>query len=120
MAPTEQKIWIVNENPSAEVQPNTFRLETRPIPALKDGEVLVQTEYISNDPAQRGWIQKDSDPDRAYVKPVRAGEAMRASGVGKILSSKSTKWKEGQRVYGYLGWADYVVLPEQAIVMEAM
>ncbi|BEI81021.1 hypothetical protein CcaverHIS002_0201810 [Cutaneotrichosporon cavernicola] len=120
MAPTEQKIWIVNENPIAEVQPDTFRLETRPLPALKDGEVLVQVEFISNDPAQRGWIQKGSDPERAYVKPVRAGEPMRAGGVGKVVDSKSSKWKTGQRVYGYLGWADYVVLPEASIMMEAI
>lgn len=60
--PKEQNVWIVNENPAAEVQPDTFKLVTKPIPELKDGEVLVKVEFISNDPAQRGWIQKGADP----------------------------------------------------------
>lgn len=58
--------------------------------------------------------------DRAYVKPILQGEDMRASGVGKILASKSSKWKEGQQVYGYFGWADYAVVPEAAVVMQTM
>lgn len=45
---------------------------------------------------------------------------MRASGIGKIVASKSSKWAEGKRVYGYFGWADYTVADESRVVMEAM
>lgn len=177
--PKEQNVWILNEKPAGEVQDNTFKLLTQPIPELKDGQVIVKIEYISNDPAQRGWISKGADPvsydeagqrsersrggggavrpvidipledvwtsrtqrhvtthselamkekaecadttqDRAYVPPVNAGEPMRAGGVGTIVASKSSKWAVGKRVYGYLGWADYAVVPEASVVMEAM
>lgn len=45
---------------------------------------------------------------------------MRASTVGKVLASKSQKWKEGQRVFGYFGWADYKVVNEAAVVSPAI
>ncbi len=38
---------------------NTFKLVEQNLDELKDGEVLVKTTYLSNDPAQRGWIEKD-------------------------------------------------------------
>lgn len=51
---------------------------------------------------------------------MQAGEPMRAGGVGTIVASKSQKWAVGKRVYGYFGWADYAVVPEASVVMEAM
>lgn len=68
--PAEQKVWLVNENPVAEVKPDTFKLVTRPI-APKDGEVVIKVEFISNDPAQRGWIQKGADPVSPPVYGMR-------------------------------------------------
>lgn len=61
-APTEQKVWILANPPAGKFEKDTFKLETRPLAELKDGEVLVKVEYLSNDPAQRGWMQKDVDP----------------------------------------------------------
>lgn len=118
--PKQQNVWLLNEPPAAEIQADTFKLVTQDLPELKDGDVLVKLEYISNDPAQRGWIQKEQDPERAYLPPVKAGEPMRASGQGTVIASKSSKWAEGKKVYGNFGWADYVVVNEKAITMEAM
>lgn len=73
--PTKQHIWIVSNPPSAEIQSDTFTLETRDLPELKDGELLVQIEYISNDPAQRGWIQKDADAVGSVYHPANPSTA---------------------------------------------
>ncbi|GAA5864301.1 hypothetical protein JCM8547_005779 [Rhodosporidiobolus lusitaniae] len=58
---------------------------------VKAGEAIVRTEWVSIDPAMRGWL----NPTRSYVPPVGIGEVMRAGGVGRIAylppsSSSST------------------------------
>ena len=55
--PTKSKQWILANKPTAfpvlKGNESTFALETKNIQALQDGEVLLQTLYLSNDPAQR-------------------------------------------------------------------
>lgn len=62
--PSETKVYILNEPPSGAIKPDTFKIETQPLPKdseLKDGELLLKTIALSNDPAQRTWMQKDVD-----------------------------------------------------------
>ena len=112
--PTHTKQWIITNKPTDLPQlsgPNpTFTLETNPLPALQNDQVLVKTYYISNDPAQRGWITKGVDPARLYVPPVPQGAVMRARSVAEVLDSKSSKYKKGDRVLASTGWAEYAVL----------
>ncbi|TXT12923.1 hypothetical protein VHUM_01324 [Vanrija humicola] len=118
--PTQQRAWILANPPAGEIQKDTFELVTRDLPELKDGEILVQVESLSNDPAQRGWIQKDQDPERAYSPPVQKGDIVRATAIGKVLKSRSDKWQEGQRVVGSWGWTDYAVAPASAVQFAAI
>ncbi len=54
--PKETPVWILNEPPTGEIQPDTFKQTTQPIPEVKDGQVLVKLDYLSNEPAQRTWM----------------------------------------------------------------
>lgn len=56
--PTQQKVWILAHKVTMDVPPDTFDLETRPLPELHEGQVLVRIDYISNDPSQRTRIQE--------------------------------------------------------------
>lgn len=118
--PTDQNAWILANPPSGEIQPDTFALEKRPLPELKDGELLVKMEYFSNDPAQRGWMQKGADPERAYLPPIEQGEVVRASGIAVVLESKSAKYAKGNRVMGRFGWFDVGVIPESHVLSPAV
>lgn len=118
--PKQTKAWIVANPPQAEIKPDTFELVTRDIPELKDGEVLIKVQHLSNDPAQRGWIQKDADEHRLYVPPIRAGEVMRSGGLGKVVASKSSKFSEGDEVQAQVGWSEYSVQNESAIAGKAV
>jgi len=55
--PTKTKQWILINKPTDlpvfEGDEATFAFETKDIQALQDDEVLLQTLYLSNDPAQR-------------------------------------------------------------------
>jgi NADPH-dependent curcumin reductase CurA len=52
---------VLAERPTADIIPGqTFTQKTSaaPTPAdLKDGEILVETLYLSLDPAMRGWLR---------------------------------------------------------------
>jgi NADPH-dependent curcumin reductase CurA len=65
----------------------------------EDGEISVEVQYVSVDPAMRGWI----NDTRSYIPPVGIGEVMRAGGVGKVTASKSDKIAVGDTVLGTLG-----------------
>jgi hypothetical protein len=88
----------------------TFKLVTSDLPPLEDDQVLLKILYLSNDPAQRGWISKDLDPKRLYVPPVAQGACMRAWGISEIVESKSSKLSKGTLVTATVCWAEYAVL----------
>ena len=88
----------------------TFKLvENIELPALQDGEILVKTIYLSNDPAQRGWIDPDIPEERLYVPPVKLGAPMSARGLAEVVESKSS-YKQGDMVLASVGWSEYAVV----------
>lgn len=106
--------WILRNKPTAiptasGPQP-TFALETIDLPQLSPDQLLVQTIYLSNDPAQRGWIDPRLPEDRLYVKPVEVGDPMRARGIGKVIASTSDTIPVGSIVRGTLNWCQYSVI----------
>ena len=72
-----------------------------------DGEVVVRVQYISLDPAMRGWVS-----DRpSYIPPVGIGDVMRAIAVGEVLESRDPKLSAGDHVNGILGMQEIAVVP---------
>ncbi|TFK95141.1 hypothetical protein BDV98DRAFT_556661 [Pterulicium gracile] len=92
---------------------STFALKELELAELSEGQLLVRTIYLSNDPAQRGWIQKDADPERLYVPPIREGEVMRSYVVGQVVQSKSSSIPEGSLVASTGGWREYIVTDDK-------
>ncbi|KAL9608560.1 MAG: hypothetical protein Q9167_006621 [Letrouitia subvulpina] len=112
--PTNTRQWTLTNKPTATPVlsgPNpTFTLETKPVPSLTDNQVLLRTLYLSNDPAQRGWISATVDPVRLYRPPVQLNSPMDAVAIAEVLHSTSPAFKAGQRVRGMTGWSEYAVL----------
>ncbi|MEO0643219.1 MAG: NADP-dependent oxidoreductase [Pseudomonadota bacterium] len=75
--------------------------------ALEDGEIAVEVEYVSVDPAMRGWMIDTP----SYIPPVALGEVMRAGGVGRVTASKSDKFAVGDAVVGTVGVQSHYVGP---------
>ncbi|KAE9980677.1 hypothetical protein BLS_008484 [Venturia inaequalis] len=118
--PTETRTWTLQNKPTGNAilssdSNATFKLEKKSLPELKDGHVLTQTLYLSNDPAQRGWIDPSIPKDRLYAPPVEIGQTMSAYGVVKVLTSKSPTYKEGDLAVGGCGWSEFNVLPAEQL-----
>lgn len=76
-----------------------------PVPEPQDGEVLVKVQYISLDPAMRGWM----NAGKSYIRPVEIGEVMRAGAVGEVIASRNPQFKAGDFVSGSLGVQSYAI-----------
>jgi NADPH-dependent curcumin reductase CurA len=79
---------------------------TEPARAPEDGEVLVGVEYLSLDPAMRGWMNEG----KSYIAPVKIGDVMRALGVGKVLESKADGFAAGDYVSAATGIQSFATL----------
>ena len=84
---------------------DNWSIEHPPTPELEEGQILVENQFISLDPAMRGWISEV----RSYLPPVELGAVMRAGAIGKVLESKNDLFKPGEIVNGMLGVQRYAV-----------
>ncbi len=88
-----------------------FQLCAGPIPELNEEEVLIRSLYLSVDPYMRGRIggRPSSHPPFPLNKPVNG------DGVGCVVKSKHANFQPGDRVCGYLNWADFSAIPGSTI-----
>lgn len=122
-SPQSTRQWLLvnkpTDLPELDGLSPTFKLETKDLPSLQDGQVLVKTLYLSNDPAQRGWISKDINPDRLYTVPVAVNTPMHARGLVEVIESKSSSLKKGDKALGSIGWTEYSVQDATALRLAA-
>lgn len=84
---------------------DTWILVEDEIPSAGKGEFIIKCEYISLDPAMRGWL----NDKKSYIEPVQINDVMRAGGVGRIITSNHDYFKVGEYVYGQTGVQQYLV-----------
>lgn len=90
---------VLAKRPKGPISQETFTTKAVDIPAtLPPGDVLVRVDWISLDPAMRGWL----NDTRSYIKPVQIGEKMRASVLGTVIKGGNTV-NPGDIVRGTLG-----------------
>jgi leukotriene B4 12-hydroxydehydrogenase/15-oxo-prostaglandin 13-reductase len=97
--------FVLAERPVGMPTEATFRLIETPLPALKDGEVLVKAMYLSVDPYMRGRISGM----KSYAAPVEVGGLMVGGGVAKVVDSKNPSFAVGDVVDIYMGWQEYAI-----------
>lgn len=69
--PKQTRQWVFTNHPidmpTITGDKPTWTLQTVDLPPLEQNQVLVKTLYLSNDPAQRGWVGLPSLP----LGPIR-------------------------------------------------
>ncbi|KAK8004883.1 zinc-binding dehydrogenase [Apiospora arundinis] len=104
------------ERPEYGIVPGkTFASKKEPAPTvddLNDGEVLVETLYLSLDPSMRGVLNGKSG---IIYPPVAIGQKMIGGAVTRVLGSKSGKVKSGDIVHTFSGWTEVAIVPEAAV-----
>ncbi|MGP5068727.1 NADP-dependent oxidoreductase [Psychrobacter faecalis] len=99
------KQWRLKARPIGAPSADTWEYTETDLPTIADGELLIKIEYISMDPAMRGWL----NDAKSYIPSVQIGEVMRAGTVGKVIESKHEKFAVGDYVVGHNGVQSYAV-----------
>jgi len=102
MSTSNRQVWL-RSRPTGIPRADDFGLREAAVPPLDDGTFLVRNEFLSADPAMRGWIADRNN----YAPPVQVGDTMRAFAAGKVVESRNDAYAIGDRVMGLFGWQEY-------------
>ncbi|MGB8084017.1 MAG: hypothetical protein WCF83_26620 [Pseudolabrys sp.] len=95
----------LKSRPTGIPQSDHFEIVTTPLSDLADKQFLVRNEFLSVEPAMRGWVSAIAN----YSTPVGIGEVMRAFAAGTVVASRHPNYREGDTVMGMLGWQEYAI-----------
>jgi len=91
------------KRPRGAVTPDCFALVEVELPALQEGQVLVQNLWLSLDPYMRGRM----DDVKSYSAVQALNAVMVGGTAGVVLESKSPKYAKGDLVAGAFGWQEF-------------
>lgn len=96
---------VLAARPNGEPTPDDFRTETVELPQPQEGEVLLETLYLSLDPYMRGRM----NDAKSYAAKVEIGQTMVGATVSRVVESKADGFAKGDVVLGYGGWQTHSV-----------
>jgi len=95
------KTILLNSRPEGKPSVSNFEFKTEDIElTIKEGELLLETEYVSVDPYLRGRMSNA----KSYVPPFELNQPVQSGVIAKVSSSKNDNFKEGDYVSGMLSW----------------
>jgi prostaglandin reductase 1 len=84
-----------------------FEIVEHELPPIKNGEVLVKTEWISVDPYMRAYNARYPTPYDQFGYQV-----------GLVQESKDPRYPVGSRIVSHKGWCDYAIVNNSATSMK--
>jgi NADPH-dependent curcumin reductase CurA len=100
--PTNHRMLLVSR-PKGIPGLDNFAADVVPAGAPAAGEVLLETVYLSIDPAMRSWMSEGS----GYQQSIPLGEPMRGGGIARVLESRHEGYVPGDLVQARLGWQSH-------------
>jgi NADPH-dependent curcumin reductase len=103
-APVNRRI-VLASRPGKKAELANFRLESAPIEAPRDGQVLLRTLWLSLDPYMRGRM---SDAP-SYAEPVALDGVMIGQTVAQVEASRHPDFRPGELVLAGSGWQEFEI-----------
>ena len=91
--------YVIKQNFQGFPKNEDFEIVEYELPALKNGEILVKTEWVSVDPYMR-----------AYSSRYKAPYDQFGFQVALVEDSKDPRFPVGTRVVSHKGWCDYTII----------
>ncbi len=101
----KNKRLVLAARPVGLIKNSDFNVEEVDLPTLADGEILIETQYLSLAPVMKYYMLDGA----GFEKPLALGDTMRGRGVGKIIESHNASYPVGRFVTGKFGWQTHVV-----------
>ena len=105
MSEPKNKRILLAKRPTGAPTPDDFRIEEAPIPAPREGEVLLRVLYLSLDPYMRGRM----NAAKSYAAPVEIGQPMEGGTVAEVALSRHKDFAEGDIVLSHSGWQSHAI-----------
>lgn len=84
------------------------------LPALAEGEALLEVDWIGIDATVRTWLSKAE----GYLPAIEIGETVRASGIGRVVATRCERFPLGHVVYGLPGWQRYGIVRDDPLATD--
>src|SRR5262245_39970400 len=94
---------LLSARPVGVPGPQNFTADVIAARAPQQGEVLLETVYLSIDPAMRSWMSEG----RGYQQGIPLGEVMRGGGIARVVESRAQGLTAGDLVQARLGWQSH-------------
>jgi hypothetical protein len=102
---------LLRRRPVGLLRHEDVELVPLPFPEPPPGGIVVGTDLIGIDAAVRSWLQAG----QGYFPAVEIGEVVRSSGIGRVVTSDSPNYREGDVVTALTGWQRYVALDDDLL-----
>jgi len=96
---------LLAAHPNGRPVASDFRIDSQPLPAPAQGQLLLEILYLSLDPYMRTRI----DAGATYAESVPLGGVMLGATVARVKQSHHPDWREGEIVLSYSGWQQYAL-----------
>jgi NADPH-dependent curcumin reductase CurA len=105
--PKKNKQFILKSRPKGIPCRDNYELTESVVKPLEEGSFLMKNDFISLDPAIRGWM---SESEESYMPPIKLGDPIRSSTLSTVIASKNPDYDVGDLVLGLNAWEEYTCL----------
>jgi NADPH-dependent curcumin reductase CurA len=101
---------VLVEKPTGKLTESHFQSRRAAIPTPQEGQVLVRSILLSQDAANRAWMQ-----GATYRAAVNPGDVMAGYAIGEVVESRAAGFGTGDLVAGDVGWQEFAALDARAV-----
>lgn len=112
--PSHFNAWVIDHYLKDQLDGSELRWESRPVTALKQGQVLIKSCLLSLDASNLLWLSEKED----YLPQLQIGDLMRGNIIGRVEASAHPEFKEGEYILSLQSWADYLVIDGEALLSD--
>jgi len=94
------KAILLKSRPEGTPTESNFEIKEIETPEINDGEILLESLYVSVDPYLRGRMRDE----KSYIEPFKIDHAVESSIIAKVTDSKNKDFEKGTFVHGMLPW----------------
>lgn len=105
---------VLASRPTGVPVPDNFRIEEVELPALEDGQVLLENRVFAIDPAVRGML----DDVKSYLPPVPLDGLIPTMVLGRVVQSRNPDFREGDYGRAFIGWETHSVIAPGSVGFE--
>jgi len=96
---------VLKRRPQGEIRDGDLAVVERPLDEPGEGEILIQTLWLSLDP----YMRPRMNDMKSYAEPIAIDEVIVGESVGRVIESRSDAFEHGDLVTSYSGWQEYSV-----------